>query len=384
MRHMADLEETLHPFVDSGDIPGLVALVARGDDVEVVALGTRDSSGTPMRRDALFRGASITKPVTAALAMALVEDGRIDLDAPVADLLPELAEPQVLRTLGSPLDDTVACERPITARHLLMGTAGHGFCTWESAVTPLLMERLHQAADDIHEVPAPDEWMRRLATIPLMHQPGDGWTYNASYDVLGVLLARAAGKDLADVMAERLLDPLGMADTGFHVPADKVDRLTTMYGAGDGGLVVRDEPDGFFTRPPAFPSGSGGLVTTADDWLSFGRMLLAGGGDVLSEESVRQMTTDHTTPRLREMGGFFLDGQGWGFGGGVDTELIDPWNVVGRYGWVGGTGTSAYVHPDGTVAILLTQVVLGSPGVEDLLKAFWTATAHPVGRLSPP
>jgi CubicO group peptidase (beta-lactamase class C family) len=290
----------------------------------------------------------------------------------------------VLRTLGSPLDDTVACQRPITARHLLTGTAGHGFCTWESAVTPLLMERLHQAADDIHEVPAPDEWMRRLATIPLMHQPGDGWTYNASYDVLGVLVARAAGQDLADVMAERLLDPLGMVDTGFHVPARKVDRLTTMYGAGDGGLVVRDEPDGFFTRPPAFPSGSGGLVTTADDWLAFGRMLLAGGGAVLGEESVRQMTTDHTTPRLREMGGFFLDGQGWGFGGGVDTELIDPWNVIGRYGWVGGTGTSAYVHPDGTAGILLTQVVIGSPGIEDLLKAFWTATAHPVGRLSPP
>ena len=124
--------------------------MARGEDVEVVALGTRDSSGTPMGRDALFRGASITKPVTAALTMVLAEDGRIDLDAPVADLLPELAEPRVLRTLESPLDDTVACERPITARHLLAGTGGHGFCTWESAVTPLLMERLRQAADDIH------------------------------------------------------------------------------------------------------------------------------------------------------------------------------------------------------------------------------------------
>ena len=142
MRHMADLEETLRPFVDSGDVPGLVALVARGEDVAVVTLGTRDSTGVPMARDSLFRGASITKPVTAALTMALVEDGRIDLDAPVADLLPELAEPRVLRTLESPLDDTVACQRPITARHLLTGTAGHGFCTWESAVTPLLMERL--------------------------------------------------------------------------------------------------------------------------------------------------------------------------------------------------------------------------------------------------
>jgi CubicO group peptidase (beta-lactamase class C family) len=371
---MADLEETLRPYVDSGDVPGLVALVAQGDDVEVVTLGTQGSSGAPMARDSIFRAASITKPVMAALTMTLVDDGLIDLDVPVADLLPELAEPRVLRTLGSPLDDTVACERPITARHLLTGTSGHGFCTWESAVAPLLMEQLHQAADDIHAVPAPDEWMSRLSQIPLMHQPGEGWTYNASYDVLGVLVARAAGQDLAGVMAERLLEPLGMTDTGFHAPADGVGRFTTMYGAEDGELVVRDEPDGVFDHPPAFASGSGGLVTTADDWLAFGRMLLADGGGLLRPESVRLMTTDHTTPRHREMGGFFLDGQGWGFGGGVDTELIDPWNVIGRYGWVGGTGTSAYVHPDGTVAILLTQVVLGSPGIEDLLKAFWTYT----------
>jgi CubicO group peptidase (beta-lactamase class C family) len=374
---MADLEESLRPYVDSGDVPGLVALVARDDEVEVVTLGTQGSSGVPMARDSIFRGASITKPVTAALTMTLVDDGLVDLDAPVADLLPELAEPRVLRTLGSPVDDTVACERPITARHLLTGTAGHGFSTWESAVTPLLMEQLHQAADDIHSVPEPDEWMRRLSQVPLMHQPGDGWTYNASYDVLGVLIARAAGQDLADVMAERLLEPLGMSDTGFHVPADEVDRLTTMYGAEDGALVVRDEPDGVFARPPAFASGSGGLVTTADDWLAFGRMLLSEGGGLLRPESVRLMTTDHTTPRLRELGGFFLDGQGWGFGGGVDTELVDPWNVIGRYGWVGGTGTSAYVHPDGTVAILLTQVVLGSPGIDDLLKAFWTVSSGP-------
>jgi CubicO group peptidase (beta-lactamase class C family) len=375
---MADLEASLRHYVDSGDAPGMVALVERGDDVEVVTLGTQDSSGTPMARDSIFRGASITKPLTAALTMLLVEDGRIDLDAPVDDLLPELVGPRVLRTLESPLDDTVAAERPITARDLLTGTAGHGFCTWDSVVVPLLMEQLRQAADDIHEVPAPDEWMRRLSAIPLMHQPGEGWTYNASYDVLGVLLARAAGQDLADAMAERLLDPLGTRDTGFHVPAEKVDRLTTMYGADDdGGLRVRDEPDGFFTRSPAFPSGSGGLVTTADDWLAFGRMLIDDGGGLLRPESVRLMTTDHTTPRHRELGGWFLDGQGWGFGGGVDTELLEEWSVLGRYGWVGGTGTSAYVHPGSdVVAVLLTQVVIGSPGVEELLKAFWTYTAR--------
>jgi CubicO group peptidase (beta-lactamase class C family) len=373
---MADLEAALRPYVDSGRIPGLVALLARGDDVEVVALGTQGTSSTPMRRGSIFRGASITKPLTAALTMVLVEDGLIDLDAPVGDLLPELAEPRVLRALDSPLGDTVACERPVTARHLLTGTAGHGFSTWESAVTPLLMGELHQATEDIHQVPPPDEWMRRLSTIPLMHQPGDGWTYNASYDVLTVLVTRAAGQDFADVMAARLLEPLGMVDTGFDVPADQRDRLTTLYGDDDGELRVLDEPEGFFGHAPAFASGSGGLVTTVDDWLAFGRMLLADGGDLLSAESVRQIMTDHTTPQHREMGGFFLDGQGWGFGGGVDTALIDPWNVIGRYGWVGGTGTSAYVHPStGTVAVLLTQVVLGAPGVEDLLKAFWTVSA---------
>ncbi len=372
---MADLAETLSPYVDSGDVPGLVALIARDDDVEVAALGVQGTSGTPMRRDSIFRGASITKPLTAALAMVLVDDRRLDLDAPVDSLLPELAEPLVLRTLESELDDTVPAARSITARHLLTGTAGHGFATWESPVIGLLMEQLGQASEDIHGVPEPDEWMRRLGQIPLMHQPGEGWTYNASYDVLAVLLARAGGQSFADLMAERLLEPLGMVDSGFSVPADKLDRLTTLYERGDDGVLqVSDEPDGVFTTEPAFASGSGGLVTTVDDWLAFGRMLLAGGGAVLRPESVRLMMSDQVTAQHREMGGFFLDGQGWGFGGGVDTDLIDPWNVIGRYGWVGGTGTSAYVHPDsGTVAVLLTQVGLADPALE-LLQTFWKAS----------
>ena len=275
---MTDLEAVLRPYVDSGAVPGLVGLVARGDDVEVSALGVQGTSGAPMGRGSIFRGASITKPLTAALAMVLVDEGRLDLDAPVDDLLPELASPQVLRELDSELDDTVPADRAITARDLLTGTAGHGFATWESPVIGLLMERLGQAADDIHDVPEPDEWMRRLGEIPLMHQPGEGWTYNASYDVLAVLLSRAAGQSFADLMSDRLLQPLGMVDSGFHVPAERLDRFTTMYSRDDDGVLqVSDEVDGVFTTEPAFASGSGGLVTTADDWLAFGRMLLAGG-----------------------------------------------------------------------------------------------------------
>ncbi len=369
---MADLEAALRPHVDSGEIPGLVALVARGSQDECIALGAS------MQRDSIFRGASITKPLTAALTMMLVEGGLLDLDEPVGDLLPELAQPRVLRTPTSDLDDTVPSARPITTRHLLTHTAGHGFTTGESAVVAQLMEQLGQAERDVGAVPAPEEWMLRLGAIPLLHQPGEGWTYNAAYDVLGVLLARAADQPLADLMTERLLEPLGMVDTAFHVPTAKRDRFATLYGHDEhGGLTVTDEPDGAFAHPPAFASGAGGLVTTADDWLAFGRMLLARGGGLLREESVRQMMTDHTTAQQREMGGFFLDGQGWGFGGGVDTALRAPWNVIGRYGWVGGTGTAAYVDPQhGTVSILLTQVELDGPDASGVLESFWTAASE--------
>ena len=139
---------------------------------------------------------------------------------------------------------------------------------------------------------------------------------------------------------------------------------------------MSDAPDGEFSREPAFASGAGGLVTTADDCLAFGRMLLAEGADLLSPASVRLIMTDNTTPQQREMGGFFLDGQGWGFGGGVDTEQLSPWNVLGRYGWVGGTGTAAYVDArNDLVTVILTQVELGGPDSAGVLEAFWTAAA---------
>lgn len=370
-----DLRAALSPYVESGQVPGLVALVARGDDVVVEAIGVQGPDGTPMARDSIVRGASITKPLTAALTMVLVEEGLLSLDEPVAAHLPELSSPRVLRTPTSPLDDTVPCVRPVTVRDLLASTSGLGFATVDSPAVPLLGERLHQGSMAVGDVPAPEEWLRRLADIPLVHQPGDGWTYNLSYDLLGVLLARVAGSSYADLMVERLLEPLGMVDSGFHVPASRRARFTTLHGRRDGTLRVTDPPDGAFAEPPVFASGAGGLVTTADDWLAFGRMLLADGGSLLSPASVRLMTTDHTTPAQREMAGFFLDGQGWGFGGGVDTSLIEPWHEIGRYGWVGGTGTSAYVHPArGMVSVLMAQVELGARGIEDVLKTFWTAT----------
>jgi CubicO group peptidase (beta-lactamase class C family) len=195
-----------------------------------------------------------------------------------------------------------------------------------------------------------------------------------------VLITRASGRSFADHVAARILEPLGMDDTGFSFPPDETarSRATTAYRrSDDGGLEVVDEPDGQFASPPAFASGAGGHVSTAADLLRFQRMLVAGGGEVLPARSVAEMMTDQLSPAIRATDSVFLDGQSWGYGGGVDIEPRRPWNVIGRYGWVGGTGTSAYVVPsDGSIAILLTQTELGGADSARVLEAFWAAAAR--------
>ena len=374
---MADLSSLLQSLVDDGVVPGAVGLVAHGDDVELAAAGAMDLEGSaPMSPDSIFRIASVTKPVVAAAAMLLVEDAVLRLDDPISRWLPELASPSVVRRPDGPVDDVVPARRPITVEDLQTFRAGWGFPSDFSlpAVQPLFTE-LRQGPST-EGVPEPDTWLQILAGVPLLAQPGETWLYNTCSDILGVLIARASGQSLPDFLAERVFEPLGMRDTGFHVPADSLGRLTTAYRPDGDTLALSDPPSGAITRPPAFPSGAGGLVSTAADWLAFGRMLLAGGEPLLSRESVRLMTTDHLTPRQRSESPLFLEGQGWGYGGSVDVDVLQPWNVPGRYGWVGGTGTSAHVVPaTGTVAILLTQREMTGPASTPMLHAFWTYAA---------
>jgi len=226
-------------------------------------------------------------------------------------------------------------------------------------------------------------WMAELGKIPLLFQPGEAWLYDTCSTVQGVLITRVSGQSLPDFMAERVFGPLGMADSAFEVPAGKRDRFTSYYRTSpDGGLELGDGPDGQWSTRPAFPLGNGGLAATADDWLAFAQMLLAdgvtpAGRRLLSAESVRLMTSDHTTDAQREIGQLFLEGQGWGFGGSVDIAPIDPWNIPGRYGWVGGTGTSAHIIPStGTVAILLAQVAADSPVPPGWMRDFWRYAAR--------
>jgi CubicO group peptidase (beta-lactamase class C family) len=380
---MSTLRDILERHVGRGSVPGAVGLVARDGRVEVQAVGSADAEGSsPMDRDSIFRIASLTKPVIAAAAMMLVEDGRIALDEPVRRWLPELTAPMVVRTPAGPVDDVVPAVRPITVADLLTFRAGYGFPSdFSLPVVGLLFSELRQGPPEPQLVAAPDEWMAALSRIPLLHQPGDAWLYNTCSDILAVLIARVSGHPLPEFLAERLFGPLAMADTGFAVPASQLGRFTSFYRADPGGgLELVDGPGGQWSSLPAFPSGGGGLVSTASDWHSFARMLLAGGTAggrrLLSPESVRQMTTDHLAPSQRAASRLFLEGQGWGFGGSVDVEAIEPWNVPGRYGWVGGTGTAAHITASaGAVTILLSQLEMAGPTAPALMRDFWRYAA---------
>jgi CubicO group peptidase (beta-lactamase class C family) len=265
---------------------------------------------------------------------------------------------------------------------LLTSRAGYGFADDFGLPAVQALSGVQKDGREPRSFPPPDAWMARLAQLPLLYQPGEAWLYDTCSTLQGVLVARASGQPLPEFLAERVFAPLGMVDTGFAVPPAKRGRLTSYYRHDrDGRLELADGPDGQWSSPPDFPLGNGGLAGTADDWLAFARMLLAGGTGpggrrLLTADSVRLMTTDHTTPAQRAASQLFLEGQGWGFGGSVDIAVIEPWHVPGRYGWVGGTGTSAYLTPStGQVAILLTQVGVDSPVAPQWLPDFWRYAA---------
>ncbi|GHH81816.1 serine hydrolase [Streptomyces sulfonofaciens] len=349
------------------------------------AVGHADlAAGTAMTRRSIFRIASAGKPLVAAAVMTLIEEGRIALDDPVGTWLPELAAPSVVRSPGGPPDDTVPAERPITVGDLLDFRAGYGLPSdFSLPVLAPLFDALGQGPPRPQLTPPPDDWMRKLSRVPMVHQPGAAWLYNTCSDIQGVLIARVSGRTLPEFLQERVFGPLGMVDTGFAVPPGKLDRFTGLYRVPEGGgLELVDAPDGQWSSLPAFPSGAGGLVSTADDLLAFGRMLLAGGTAdsghrLLSPGSVRQMITNRLPRAQREASALFPEGQGWGYGGAVDLARVHPWSVPGRYGWVGGTGTSAHIIPaTGTVAVLLTQVEMNSPTVPALMRDFWCRAAE--------
>ena len=371
---LSGLDELVDAAVRQGQAPGIVAGVARGGTVQVATAGSAAVGGTPLRRDCLFRITSNTKPITAAAVLSLVDDDLIRLDDPVDDILPELADRQVLRRPDGPLDDTVPAQRRITVRDLLTFTWGFGMQgamfaaaePWPIVAAAAERQLATLGPPEPATTPEPDTWLARLGELPLLAQPGERWLYQSGSQVLGVLASRIAGKPFPDVLRDRVFDPLGMRDTAFH--AADPSRLATAYARRDGQLQVTDPPDGQWSRPPAFPDGGAGLVSTVDDLLAFGRMLLTGGGSVLRPATVRELTRDQLMPAQRSAlwpGFDLLGGRGWGHG----VSVFDD----GSYGWDGGYGTTWTNVParDLTVVVLTQRAIdeTGLPAVCDNIVA---------------
>lgn len=375
------LRALVERHVETGFVPGMLAVLRRHGDVHVEAAGTLafdgPGSATPMATDTICRLGSMSKPLVAACAMTLVEDCTLRLDDPVDALLPELADMTVLTDPHGPLHDTVPAQRPITLRDLLAYTLGTGMVPAEPGTIPIA-----DALAGIGRLPA-DAWLGRLGALPLLHQPGERWMYDTAADITGVLIARATGMSCGDALRERICDPLGMKDTGFVVAAEDAGRLATAYERDNdtsGAPVVDDAPDGYWSRPPVFESGGGGLVSTADDWLAFASALHAGGThhgvQVLSRAAVTLMTSDHLTARQRAVSGFrpgYFDAMSWGFGLSVRTRRTHLGPSVGTYGWPGYYGCVWYNDPaeDLTAIVMMQRAHAGDQDLP-MWHDFWT------------
>lgn len=371
--------------VERGGAVGLAWAVARAGAIELGAAGTTDTGpGPAVDERTIFRISSMTKPVTAVAALVLVEDGLLRLDDPVDDLLPELAAPRVLVDPSGPLDHTVPAARPVTLRDLLTFRFGLGMdfaFSYEQAGLARMAELgLGVGPPEPAGPPPPDEWMRRLGTVPLERQPGERWLYHTAADVLGVLVGRAAGATLDRVLHERIFDPLGMRDTGFSVPAEGAERFGPLFAPDPeaGGRRVMDPVDGQWSTPPAFAGGGAGLVSTLSDYLTFASMLAdrgtSGGVRILSRPTVELMTTNHLTPGQLAASAPGPDGDvGWGFGVSVRVRRRGL-AAVGSYGWDGGLGTSWANDPaEDLVGVLLTNQAWTSPQPPAVCVDFWTS-----------
>ena len=396
---LAALDAALARHTSTGAVPGLTALVARDGQVHVTSAGHKTiGDGEPIGRDAIFRIASLTKPVTGVAAMLLIEDGSMALGDPVERWLPELGARRVLRSYDAELSDTVPAERAITVEDVLSFRLGFG-----SIFTPEPLPIAAAAEGELQlktlgppwpPTPhTPDQWIAAFGSLPLLDQPGERFRYNTSATIAGILIERVAGAPLAEVLSKRVFEPLGMTDTAFYVPADKMSRFTSMYapaeaaglygGSADGadgnGLVLIDRPDGYYTAPPALPDGAAWLVSTIDDFGAFAAMLAADGGGLLSQESVALMQRDRTTARDRaENPWFFGELGGWGLMMSVPAAGVDPGTapagVARGYGWEGGSGTYWRTDPaTGLTGILFTQRMMTSPEPPEVARDFWSA-----------
>ena len=365
---LARLGAALQAAVASGRIPGAVALVARdGEIVFFEAIGFRDKAAgksadanAPMARDAIFRIYSMTKPIASVAAMMLVEDGRMLLSDPVSKHLPELKGMKVAVEKpgpdGKPVLELVPALREMTIQDLLRHTAGLPY----GSRGPSLARQAYLAAGLLDRNKSTADMLAKLATLPLVHQPGTTWEYGISTDVLGALIERVGGQPLDEFLAARILKPLGMSDTAFHVPEKNHGRIAEPLAADpDGGQPIRLLP---VKEPPRFFGAGGGMVSTAEDYRRFTQMLLNGGeyGGVrlLSPKTVEYMTSDHAEGIARTAN--YFPGPAYGFGLGFAVRTLagvhDQAGSIGDYHWSGYASTYFWIDPkERLIGIFMTQ-----------------------------
>jgi CubicO group peptidase (beta-lactamase class C family) len=347
----------LQTVIDNGDLSGAVTLIWRGGEIaQVNVLGQADiEAKRAMRRDTLFRIASMTKPVTSAAALMLMQEGRFKLTDPITAWAPEFSDMKVLRSPSGPLEDTYPAPREITFDDLFTHRAGlaYGF----TSVGPIAYAHQDALGDVLDSALGPDAWMKALGGLPLSFAPGERFHYSHATDVLGFIVGRIAGMGFREFLAQRIFAPLGMTDTDFYVPAEKRERAAVVYRQDDKTGAL--EPVAFRSTgsAPAFCGGGGGLISTADDYLKFARMLLnrgeVDGVRLLKAEVVDLMRANRLTEAQRQidfLGMPFWTGQGFGLGVSM---IVDPekhaWmgaGSAGSFGWPGAFGTWWQADPE--------------------------------------
>ena len=376
MKQLECISATTQQFIDKERLAGAVTVVARrGKVAHFKAHGMMNvAANKPMRKDTIFRIYSMTKPIAAVAAMILCEEGKLQFDAPVSVYLPELGGLKVALDSEADTLTVVEADRDMSVRDLMRHTSGlPGAARYMAGQTAVDKRYREEGLHLLHECNL-QEMVERLGRIPLLYQPGTKWHYSIAADVLGRLIEVVSDQPFDVFLAERIFQPLGMVDTGFYVPPEKIDRFTRMYGPKpDGDLQTIDAPEGgtghvsktSFTEKPKFLSAGGGLVSTAADFARFCLMLSGkgtlAGKRLMTAESVELMTRNHLSEHLIP-----LDkkpdkryaGLGFGLGVSVRVQKTDwvPASQVGEYGWIGGASTEFWISPrDELVVITLAQ-----------------------------
>jgi CubicO group peptidase (beta-lactamase class C family) len=382
---ISEIDVRMQSYVNDGKLPGMVLLVARdGKLAHAGVYGKMDiEAGKAMRRDALFRIYSMTKPITGVALMTLYEQGRFQLDDPVSKYLPGFEQMKVFAGSEGGEVKVVDAKRPVTIRDLMCHTAGLAYGLMASPV-----DDLYKKAALLDRTKNLENMMERLVKLPLVSQPGEKWIYSISVDVQGRLIEVLSGKPLDEFFAEKVFKPLAMHDTAFYAPADKIDRMTVNYNMKDGKLSPLDgAATGQFATKPAFFSGGGGLVSTADDYLRFAQMMLnrgeLDGARILKPETVELMTRNHLPEALVpiRLGPITMANTGFGLDFSVRVKAApgEPAASVGEYGWGGAASTLFFVSPGANMTCVgMTQFMPATPTfVQDARAKLYTALQQP-------